>query len=68
MSLSERAVSGGLLEAYMFSVYTVAADWTTRPGKGDVIEGAGVEYRILNEVDYAQGTYFRWDVGAKYQE
>lgn len=67
MTIQERAITGGLLESYLFSLYSVAADWTTKPAKEQVVTIDGTNYRILREVEYAQGAVLRWDMGTEYQ-
>jgi len=65
LSADDRAADAGLLEDYVFSLHSSAADWTEGlPEIGDLITIDSTEYRVLRIVSDTVG--LRLDMGAKY--
>lgn len=65
LSADDRAADSGLLEDYVFSLHSSAADWAEgEPEIGDLITIDSTEYRVLRSASDTVG--LRLDMGAKY--
>jgi hypothetical protein len=67
LDVSERQIVVGLLKSYKRSVWIVKEDWTSLPGKGDLVTIASESYRVLDYKDYYMDVARRLDLGTKYE-
>lgn len=67
IKINEKQTGVGAQPSYRRSVKSIKDDWSPAPAKRDVVTVGGAEYRILDVVEYIEGTAYRFDLGDKYE-
>jgi len=70
MRIGERMANAGRQASIEMSVWTIKSDWTTAdiPEKRKLVTVDGLEYRVVDVVDYYMDVARRLDLGDKYEQ